>query len=55
MSHPLLGRGAFGECSKSTDKLFKTCALQAEASDAGIELTPETDTPKSILVLCYLY
>ena len=40
---PIVG-GAFGECSQSTDILLKNCALRAAASEAGLELTPETDT-----------
>ena len=40
---PLIG-GAFGECSSTIDDLVKDCALHAAASDAGLLLTPETDT-----------
>ena len=40
---PIIG-GAFGECSKSTDTLLQYCAINAVASNAGIQLTPETDT-----------
>ena len=40
---PLIG-GCFGECSSTIDSLVKECALHAAASDAGLQLTPDTDT-----------
>ena len=40
---PLIG-GAFGKCSSTIDKLLQDCALQAAASDAGLFLSPDTDT-----------
>ena len=40
---PLIG-GAFGECSTTIDNLLKDCALQAAANEAGLQLTPDTDT-----------
>ena len=49
---PLIG-GAFGECSSSIDKLLQDCALQSAAHEAGLLLTPETDT-SSLSATCNL-
>ena len=51
---PMIG-GAFGECSKTADSFIKKCALRAAASEAGIQLTPDTDISQLFTARNLLY